>query len=127
MINFKKSNYKFWHSPFALIVLFCFLIFSGYKIVDLIKKDVETSSEKESALNKIDNLNKKIDSLSSNISKLNTDEGKEEILREKYPVVKEGEKMVTIVEEGNKNNSSTTEKKVGHGFWNWIKGIFSKK
>jgi hypothetical protein len=125
MMKFKKSNYKFWHSPFALIILFCLLVFFGYKIIDLEKKNIETSHEKESALNKIDDLSKRADSLSSKISKLDTEEGKEEIIRDKYPVAKEGEKMVTIVNEGN-NNSSPITQNTNHGFWNWIKGIFKK-
>ncbi len=124
MMKFKKSNYKFWHSPLALIILFCLLVFFGYKIIDLVKKDVETRQQKNLALDQKDIQEKKEASLLEEIAKLNTDEGKEEVLREKYPVVKQGEKMVTIVNEGN-NNSSTTQN-TGHGFWNWIKGIFKK-
>jgi cell division protein FtsB len=124
MKNFKKNeNYHFWHSPLALVILFCVLVLFGYKIVDLIKKERETSREKELILNKIDNLNKKEIILNENISRLETDDGKEEIIREKYPVVKNGEKMVTIVEEEN-NGKVQEEKKVNHGFLNWIKGIF---
>ena len=126
MIKFKKSNYKFWHSPFALILLFCFLIFFGYKIIDLVKKDIETSHEKRLTLDKINNLEGQESSLNKDISKLQTDEGKEEIIRDKYPVAKEGEKMVTIVDEESKVNSGVVVEKVGHGFWNWIKGIFKK-
>ena len=126
MKDFKKNNdYKFWHSPIALILLFCFLVLFGYKIIDLIKKERETSHEKELILDKIDNLNKKEVDLNKNIIRLETDEGREEIIREKYPVVKVGEKMVTIVDESN-SGKVQEEKKVNHGFWNWIKGIFKK-
>jgi cell division protein FtsB len=125
MMKFKKSNYRFWHSPLALIILFCLLVFFGYKIIDLVKKDIETREQKNLALDAKDNQEKREASLLEEIAKLNTDEGKEEILREKYPVVKEGEKMVTIVNEGI-NDSSATTQKTSHGFWNWIKGIFGK-
>ncbi|NVO04118.1 MAG: septum formation initiator family protein [Bacteroidetes bacterium] len=126
MKDFNKSNdYKFWHSPVALILLFCVLVFFGYKIIDLIKKERETSHEKEIILDKIDSLNKKEVDLNKNIARLETDEGKEEIIREKYPVVKDGEKMVTIVED-EVDKKVLDNKKEEHGFWNWIKGIFNK-
>jgi len=123
MMKFKKSNYKFWHSPFALVLLFCILILFGYKIIDLIQKERETAYKKNLILDKIDSLQGRESSLSLDISKLETEEGKEEVIREKYQVAKEGEKMVIIVDEENKD-SSVTEEKTSHGFWNWVKKIF---
>jgi len=61
--------------------------------------------------------------LSNDISKIGTDEGKEEIIREKYPVVKPNEKMITIVDDNS--NPQPEESKVSHGFWNWIKKTFN--
>ena len=124
MMKFKKSNYKFWHSPFALVLLFCILILFGYKIIDLIQKERETAYKKNLVLDKIDSLQERESSLSLDISKLETEEGKEEVIREKYQVAKEGEKMVIIVDEENKD-SSVTEEKTSHGFWNWVKKIFN--
>jgi len=124
MMKFKKSNYKFWHSPFALVLLFCVLILFGYKIIDLIQKERETAYKKNLILDKIDSLQGRESSLSLDISKLETEEGKEEVIREKYQVAKEGEKMVIIVDEENKG-SSVTEEKTSHGFWNWVKKIFN--
>jgi cell division protein FtsB len=125
MADFKKKNYKFWHSPIALFVIFCLLVLFTYKIVDLIKKERETSHKKELILEHIDSLKAKEESLKKNIIKLETEEGKEEIIREKYQVAKEGEKMVIIVDEEDKN-SSVEEGGNSHGFWNWIKKIFNK-
>ena len=121
----KKNNYKFWHSPISLIILFCILGLFGYKIIDLIKKYKETSHTKELILEEIDELQKKEIALSNDISKLETEEGKEEVIRSKFQVAKEGEKMVTIVNEDNKG-PLTEKEKINHGFWNWIKGIFNK-
>jgi cell division protein FtsB len=124
-MKFKKTNYKFWHSPFALIILFCFLVFFGYRIVDLIQKNIETKNKKEDVLNRIDDLKEREASLSVDINKLGTEEGQEEIIREKYQVAKAGEKVVTIVDEDNKSGNTISGRKT-HGFWNWIKGIFKK-
>jgi len=86
---------------------------------------METGNKKEDILNKIDELKKRESSLSLDISKLKTEEGQEEIIREKYQVAKEGEKMVIIVEEDHKMGDSVDNKN-DHGFWNWIKEIFKK-
>jgi len=123
----KKSNYKFWHSPIALGLLFIVLVFFGYNIIDLIKKERETATRKELILEQIDSLNKKTNSLSTSISRLNTDEGKEEVIREKYQVAKPNEKMVTIIEEENKDSNLLIEEEKSHGFWGWVKTTFFGK
>ena len=127
MTKWKKTSYKFWHSPIALGLLFCVLVFFGYKIIDLIKKDIETTHKKELVLDQINSLQEREDSLNKDISKLETEEGKEEIIREKYQVAKEGEKMVTIINDSNTTNSQQETSVVSHGFWNWLKRIFSKQ
>jgi len=126
MTKRKNNNYKFWHSPIALGILFLILIFFGYKIIDLIQREKETSSIKEMTLDEINILKEKESYLSGEILKLETDEGKEEIIRDKYPVVKEGEKMVIIVDEEMKNGS-LLDGESSHGFWNWFEGIFKNK
>lgn len=126
MTEFKKNNYKFWHSPFALGLLFFVLIFFGYKIIDLVKKNIETAQKKEIISDKIKGLLEKESSLNKDIAKLETEEGKEQIIREKYQVAKENEKMVTIVDEENKINSLELQKAESYGFGNWIKSIFKK-
>ena len=125
MIEFKKNNYKFWHSPLALFFLLLILLFFGYKIIDLIQKERETSHRKELILDEINNLKERQNSLSTDISKLKTDEGQEEIIREKYQVAKEGEKMVVIVDGETENDPLIKEPKTSHGFWNWVKKIFN--
>lgn len=126
MKEWKRNNYKFWHSPLVLIILFCLLVIFGYKIIDLSKKNIETRNQIDFELERLNGLKQRESSLSEGIAKLQTDEGVEEIIREKYMVAKENEKMVTIVDEGNSNSLKQVEKKDGHGFWNWIKRIFSK-
>ena len=120
-----KNNYKFWHSPLALGFFFCVLLIFAYKIVDIYKKDVETARNKELVLNQINSLKEREDTLNKDIAKLNTEEGKEEIIREKLQFAKEGEKMVTIVNSLASVNTSTTQK-ASHDFWNWIKGMFNR-
>ncbi|HLP86586.1 MAG TPA: hypothetical protein VK153_01780 [Candidatus Paceibacterota bacterium] len=120
----EKNNYQFWHSPIVLFFLFAFLLFFGYKIIDLLKINIETSHKKEVKQLEIDDLKKRELSLSRDIAKLETEEGKEEIIRSKYPVTKPGEKMVSIIEE--EGNVPLEDSKTSHGFWNWLKKVFNK-
>ena len=123
MVKFKKtSNYKFWHSPLALFILFAAVVFFSYNIVDLTKKAKETSEKKSLILDEIKYLQNKSDTLNKEITVLETDFGKEEELREKLPYTREGEKMVVIVEEEeNEKPVATEEVSSFDRFWSIFK------
>lgn len=121
----RKNNHSFWHSPLALIVLLGILVVFIYNIVGLIEKERETTKKKNMILSNIETLRARENSLSKDIEKLKTEEGVEETIRDKYQVVKEGEKMVIIVDE-EKKEVPLVEKETKHGFVEWIKGIFKK-
>jgi len=126
MAKRKGNSYRFWHSPIALLIIFCFFVLFAYNVIGLIEKAKETANKKDLILGKIDNLQKKESSLSQNISKLKTDEGQEEIIREKYQVAKEGEKMVVIIDDDRTNLQIEKDKNTTHGFINWIENVFKK-
>lgn len=123
MVKFKKTNnYKFWHSPLALFILFAAVVFFSYNIVDLAKKAKETSEKKSLILDEIKYLQNKSDTLNKEITALETDFGKEEELREKLPYTREGEKMVVIVEEEeNEKPIATEEVSSFDRFWSIFK------
>ncbi len=121
----KKTN-NFWHSPLVLLALFCVLILFIYNMVGLFEKERETSKKKELILDKIETLRNREKSLNSDIEKLKTEEGVEETIRDKFQVVKDGEKMVVIVDEEIKKEEPLLPKN-SHGFWGWIKKTFGLK
>jgi len=126
MAEFKKKNkYSFWFSPIVLVILLILLGFLVYSVAGLIKKEKETAVKKENVLDKIDSLETREESLTQDIHKLETEEGIEDTIREKYQVVKEGEKMVVIVDEEKPTPEINSTKE--HGFWNWLKNVFSSK
>ncbi len=126
MTEWKGTNkYKFWHSPISLIILLCVIALFTYNMVGLIKKERETSKNKTAVLNKIDELRKREVVLSKDINKLNTDHGVEESVRDKFQVVKPGEKMVVIVDENIKETTSSDEN-IDHSFWGYIKRLFKR-
>ncbi|HUC89135.1 MAG TPA: septum formation initiator family protein [Candidatus Paceibacterota bacterium] len=125
MREFKKKNkYDFWHSPLALGILFCLLALFAYNMVGLVEKAKDSSKKKSLILDQINTLKERQSSLSSDIAKLKTDEGVEETIRDKYQVVKQGEKEVVIVNDDNKTpiSSDTT---TDHSFWGFIKKMFT--
>ncbi len=127
MAQFKKrEEYRFWHSPLVLVVLFCIVVLFAYNVIGLIEKEHETAKNKESELAKIDDLRNRQTELTSDIAKLSTDEGKEESIRDKFQVVKPGEKMVVIVD-SNPQTQASADQSVDHSFWGFIKRMFTKK
>ncbi len=120
----KKDKNSFWYSPLSIIVLFCLLIFSIYKVINLIKIEKETSDKKEKVLDKIDDLEKRKLDLNEEITKMNTEQGIEEAIRDKFNVIKEGEKVLVIVDE-KEEDLLKKDTRVDHSFWGWLKGLFS--
>ncbi len=123
----RKNTYSFWHSPVVLFVLFCILVLFAYNVFGLIKKERETAKKKELILANIETLRKRESDITKDIEKIKTDEGVEEIIRDKFQVTKEGEKMVVIVDGESKNNIVKEENPDDHSFWAWLKKTFGIK
>ncbi len=129
MVKFKKNKYKFWYSPLVLFIFLIALAFFGYKICGLIKTHKQTLQMKRIAEEELNQLSQRIDDLNMDISELNTEEGKEGVIRVKYQVAKEGEKVLSIVEEDQKETKEVVveEEKDRRSFFDWLKNIFQKK
>jgi len=128
MNEFKKKNKNsFWHSPFVLVILLCVVVVFAFNMVGLIEKEKETAQKKALILDEIDTLNKRETMLRSDINKLNTDDGIEDAIRDKYQVVKPGEKMVVIVDDKKPIEVQDNDPKNDHTFWGWVKNMFNRK
>lgn len=88
------------------------------------EKERETAKKKDIILANIETLRKREDTLTTDINKLKTEDGVEETIRDKYQVVKEGEKMVTIIDEEKKNNTEVEAPVEDSSFLGWIKRLF---
>ena len=119
-----KNKQSFWHSPLVLIVLFGILVLFVYNMINLIEKERETTKKKNQILSNIETLRTREEALNKDIEKLKTEQGIEETIRDKYQVVKEGERMVVIVDEDNKSEVVSDEVKEEHGLWSWVKRVF---
>jgi len=121
----RKQKNNLWHSPLVLMVLFGVVGLFLYNIVGLVEKERETAKKKELILNQIETLRVREESLTSDIERLKTEEGIEETIRDKYQVVKEGEKMVVIVDQEKVEEAAVKEETKDHSFWGWIKKTFN--
>ena len=124
MAEFKRNKKNsFWSSPLALLALFVIVVIFAYNITDLVKKNHETIKKNDLIIAEIDALKKKESDLQKEIDGIKTEQGIEEAIREKYQVVKNGEKMVMIVDE-EKSKTETTVPQSKTSFWRWVKGLF---
>ncbi len=99
MRKHKKKKNKPWYSPVVLLFLFGLLILFSYKTLDLFKRYQNAKFIRSVVENEVNDLNKRIEGLNQEIHDLGTEEGKEGIIRIKYQVAKEGEKVLNIIEE----------------------------
>lgn len=124
MKEFKNNKINsFWFSPLILLLMFLFVVFFTYKIFDLVKKQKETVKNKNLVLNEIKELSEREKILLENIDKLKTQKGTEQEIMSKYQVVKNGEKMVVIVDE-NDQNKTGEEREEKNNFWSWLRDFF---
>lgn len=101
MRNFQKkpSQHSFFQSKPILIILALFLLVIVWNTFSLIGKMLETEKKKEIEEKKIADLESRKEQLLNDIERLNTTQGKEEVIRENFGVVKEGEQVIVIVED----------------------------
>ncbi|MBP6931497.1 MAG: septum formation initiator family protein [Candidatus Pacebacteria bacterium] len=124
MEEFKKKKMNtFWHSPLSLIVLFLIFIIFAYNMVGLFAKERETAKTKSLVLDKMNALQEREKSLTQSIDQLKTEKGSEILIRDKYQVVRPGEKMLVIVDKAELEVEENENKKE-HGFLNWLKNLF---
>jgi cell division protein FtsB len=103
MRNFQqKRNKQFWQSWPILIILIILVLIFAWNVFAFWQKMQNTSKNRKIAEEKISQLEQQKERLSNDIAKLNTEKGVEEAIRDKFGLVKEGEGMIVIVEDQNK-------------------------
>lgn len=120
----KNKKSKILHSPLMLFCLLCLLLVFMYNMIGLVEKSHDTKKKKETVFNQNQTLLAREAYLEANIDKLKTKQGMEETLRDKYHLVKEGEKMVVIVDQEANALESTQKSKSSNGFIQFFKNLF---
>jgi len=113
---------KFLHSRYAigiLIVVLILLAHSVWSVYQKYEKSKEISSRMKADLA---SLQAREDSLKQSIDSLATPEGKEREMRDRFGVVKEGEKMVILVNDAPTGTDASITPETG--WWAHFWGLF---
>ena len=123
-INTKNKNTMIWRRIFIIILSF-FTILLIVNIVRLTDKFLITAQKKQIAREKYSMISSQEIDLQAKVSELNTDEGIEKSIRDRFPVVKEGEQVILIID--NDDIDKNNENKDKPSFRQFLKSLFSKK
>ena len=127
MSYFKKTNAfkEMFFSRFTVVILFILITFAGFSLYSIIVKSMDASHERKMAEVEVSNLHKKQSDLSAKIEMLKTPEGQTEALKEQYPVVSPGEKVVVITEDDGTSGatSSVVVNEKRKGFLDYLKNL----
>jgi len=122
MRNFQKKGVlnQIIQSKFFLIFLGIMVLIFIYSTFSFMNKMEETKKNRQIVEDRIIELEKSKEKLNSEISKLKTDKGVEESIREKFGLAEEGENMIIVVDDKDKEE----EKKDSTGFFSIFKNWF---
>lgn len=104
------------------MVLLVLLIAMGKGVWSLVQKNQIAHQNYNEAENRLAELEKEKKQLAANVAILKTDRGIETEIRKNFSVVKEGEKVITIVD--NSQVVATTTGDNDSSAWSWFINIF---
>lgn len=120
----KRFISKIAESPLTYVVLIIFAGLFIYSAIGAYKKSSIASKKLEESRIELKNLENQKEKLSLDLAYANSEFGIEKAIREKFNVVKSGEKVIIIVNEENKTLEGEALEK--DSFWGFIKNIFGK-
>ncbi len=101
-----KNPRKWYQSTLFLLCVFVFSVIFIFSITSLVRKNRETAIAKEAARSELQSLEERERKLEQDIQGLSTDKGIEKNIRQQFQVAKDGEGVVVIVNDDNKNASN---------------------
>ncbi len=125
MAEFRKNKKitNFLYTKPVLAVLTIVIVFFAISIFDIAKKSIDTKRNRDIAFARITELREKEMNLKADIAKLETESGREDIIRDKFRAVKEGEGLIVITDDPSAEAAPTPEEK--KGIWNFLKNLFN--
>lgn len=95
----KRQIWKKLYSIPFIIILFIILFFLVKGVYGIFKKSQYSERQKAAVESELFELQQKKESIEQKINRLHTETGKEEEVRSKFDVAREGEKLIVIVED----------------------------
>lgn len=115
---------EFLHSRYAIGFLALVIILLINAVWGISSKYAKSKDIAERAKADLEILREREASLNRSIEALSTQEGKERELRDRFGVVKEGERMIVLIEEEEEASPAAVPKQ---GWWARFLGIFGAK
>lgn len=120
---YKTRKFKrFLYSPLVLVPLAFAVFFLGTSVWDIYTKDNETNLKRERQVKELEELESRAAALSAEIERLSTERGREEEIRSKFEVAKEGEHLIVIIDPEEEKEVLDIEKK--KGLWRRFLDLF---
>lgn len=110
------------NSPFTYIFLFGLLFLFSYSAINTYKKSRIAKERTRQVERELVRLLNQEEDLKSALNDMNTSFGVEKALREKFGIVKEGEKSIILL--NPPEEPPAIEEKKDRGFFNFIRRIF---
>lgn len=117
----KRRLKNFFYCKFTLFVLLVIVIWLANAVWNVYKKQDYTKVNLAKTAASLEGLQAREKMLSSEIERLKTKDGTEAEIREKYGLVKPGEEVIVVIDEGDTNHDITP---APAGFWQRIMDWF---
>lgn len=124
MQGIRHHKESFFYTRFWIVVLFIICILLGISVFKVYLKYAHAKSIRNDYRDELAQVKQHEMDLQKNIDALSTERGKEEEIRDRYRVVKQGEQMILIVDNDQKGKVfETTEIEEEKGFFGviWLK------
>lgn len=106
----------------VLVLLGVVVLVFAWSVLGLVGKMAETAKNKKAVEAKIVELTQNKEKLTADISKLETDQGKEDSIREKFGWVKQGEGVIVVVDD--KSFEEPESEEGSGGIFSFFKNLF---
>jgi cell division protein FtsB len=124
MSNFyrKRKIQQLVYSRGAIVLLLIPVGFIGYAAMNAYSKSEESGLRREAVEQELGAVEERQRALVADIELLDSDRGKEEALRERYQVGREGEQIIVLIDD-EENTETLAPESVSPGFWERIFAI----
>lgn len=122
----KPQIRKLYSKP-VIIILFVLIILFAKGTWSIYQKESESRKNANLVKAELSELIQRKEALERQSAKLSTLEGREEVIREKYQVSKEGEKVLVIVEKPLPINAEAEDRSFFFKMWDSVSGIWKRE
>ena len=126
MLNFqqKKRLRNTVHSRITLGILLIFVVLLGHATFNAYSRYKEAKMKENREVNELYKLEGRKKILDEDITRLQSERGIEEEMRSRYGVVKNGEKIIVVVDSKQNKKTKKGSNINGNSFWDAIIDIF---